>query len=124
MSRSQSNFKQQHEFEQRKTESQWIKDKYPGRFPVIVEKADTSDVPNIDKQKYLVPGEMTFGQFVHSIHKRINTGAEKAIFMFLDNALPPTGILMSRLYDDKKDEDGFLYFVYSGENTFGCQNMQ
>ncbi|THU55193.1 hypothetical protein C4D60_Mb11t03990 [Musa balbisiana] len=120
MSRSQSNFKQQHDFEKRKTESQWIKDKYPGRFPVIVEKADTSDASNIDKQKYLVPGEITFGQFFHIIRKSINMGAEKAIFMFVDNALPPTGILMSRLYDDKKDEDGFLYFVYSGENTFGC----
>lgn len=30
---------------------------------------------------------------------------------------------MSKLYEDKKDEDGFLYFIYSGENTFGVQNM-
>lgn len=29
------------------------------------------------------------------------------------------GAIMSAIYDDKKDEDGFLYVTYSGENTFG-----
>lgn len=27
--------------------------------------------------------------------------------------------MMSNVYDDHKDEDGFLYITYSGENTFG-----
>ena len=27
--------------------------------------------------------------------------------------------LMSSIYEDHKDEDGFLYVTYSGENTFG-----
>lgn len=27
--------------------------------------------------------------------------------------------LMSEVYDDHKDDDGFLYINYSGENTFG-----
>lgn len=27
--------------------------------------------------------------------------------------------MMSSIYDEHKDEDGFLYFTYSGENTFG-----
>ncbi|CAL9108622.1 unnamed protein product [Musa textilis] len=124
MSRRQSGYKQQHDFEKRKAESQRIKEKYPGRVPVIVEKAERSDVPNIDKKKYLVPGEITLGQFVYVIRKRINLSAEKAIFMFVDNVLPSTGAMMSQLYDDKKDEDGFLYFLYSGENTFGSQNVQ
>jgi GABA(A) receptor-associated protein len=26
---------------------------------------------------------------------------------------------MSAIYEEKKDEDGFLYITYSGENTFG-----
>ena len=26
---------------------------------------------------------------------------------------------MSSIYEDHKDEDGFLYITYSGENTFG-----
>jgi hypothetical protein len=30
--------------------------------------------------------------------------------------LPP----VRQVYDKYKDEDGFLYMTYSGENTFGC----
>jgi GABA(A) receptor-associated protein len=27
--------------------------------------------------------------------------------------------MMSSIYEEHKDEDGFLYFTYCGENTFG-----
>jgi hypothetical protein len=30
-----------------------------------------------------------------------------------------TAALMSHIYEKYKDEDGFLYITYSGENTFG-----
>ncbi|KAL5709197.1 Autophagy-related protein 8g [Ranunculus cassubicifolius] len=86
---------------------------------VIVEKAKRSDIPNIDKKKYLVPADLTVGQFVYVIRKRIKLSAEKAIFIFVDNVLPATGAIMSAIYEEKKDEDEFLYVTYSGENTFG-----
>ncbi|KAG2408359.1 Autophagy-related protein [Vigna angularis] len=86
---------------------------------VIVEKAERSDIPSIDKKKYLVPADLTVGQFVYVIRKRIKLSAEKAIFIFVDNVLPPTGAIMSAIYEEKKEEDGFLYVTYSGENTFG-----
>ena len=35
--------------------------------------------------------------------------------VFLDFA----AAMMSSIYEEYKDEDGFLYFTYSGENTFG-----
>nr|XP_023895502.1 autophagy-related protein 8f-like isoform X1 [Quercus suber]POE57340.1 autophagy-related protein 8f [Quercus suber] len=114
-----SMFKQEHDFEKRRAEASRIREKYPDRIPVIVEKAERSDIPNIDKKKYLVPADLTVGQFVYVIRKRIKLSAEKAIFIFVDNVLPPTGAIMSTIYDDKKDGDGFLYVTYSGENTFG-----
>ncbi|ONK59018.1 uncharacterized protein A4U43_C08F2130 [Asparagus officinalis] len=116
---SAKSFKQAHNFEKRKSESARIREKYPERVPVIVEKAGKSDIPSVDKRKYLVPGELTLGQFAYVIRKRINLTAEKAIFLFIDDILPTSGSLMSALYEEKKDEDGFLYITYSGENTFG-----
>ncbi|OMP00642.1 Autophagy protein Atg8 ubiquitin-like protein [Corchorus olitorius] len=83
---------------------------------VIVEKAERSDIPNIDKKKYLVPADLTVGQFVYVIRKRIKLSAEKAIFIFVDSVLPPTGAIMSTIYDEKKDEDGFLCEVKLNED--------
>lgn len=113
-------FKEEHPLEKRKAEAGRIKDKYPDRIPVIVEKADKSDIPDIDKKKYLVPSDLTVGQFVYVIRKRIKLSPEKAIFIFVKNVLPPTAALMSSIYEDHRDDDGFLYITYSGENTFGA----
>ena len=41
----------------------------------------------------MIPADFTVGQFVHMIHKRINVGAEKELFIFVNNVLPPTGKL-------------------------------
>lgn len=41
--------------------------------------------------RYLVPADLTVGQFVYVIRKRIKLSSEKAIFIFVDNVLPPTG---------------------------------
>ncbi|KAL5678002.1 hypothetical protein ACJX0J_014133, partial [Zea mays] len=76
--------------EKRQSESARIRDKYPDRIPVIVEKAGKTDVPEIDKKKYLVPADLTVGQFVYVVRKRIKLSPEKAIFVFVKNTLPPT----------------------------------
>lgn len=101
--------------------------------------------------RYLVPADLTVGQFVYVVRKRIKLSPEKAIFIFVKNILPPTGkvivnftsmitkmlanlltncvlnhvftaAMMSAIYEDNKDEDGFLYMIYSGENTFGVDD--
>lgn len=41
--------------------------------------------------RYLVPADLTVGQFVYVIRKRIKLSPEKAIFIFVKNVLPPTG---------------------------------
>ncbi|KAI3440877.1 Autophagy-related protein [Psidium guajava] len=114
-----SSFKMEHPLERRQAESARIREKYPDRIPVIVERAEKTDVPDIDKKKYLVPADLTVGQFVYVVRKRIKLSPEKAIFVFVKNILPPTAAMMSAIYDENKDEDGFLYMTYSGENTFG-----
>ena len=79
---------------------------------MICEKVEKSDIATIDKKKYLVPADLTVGQFVYVIRKRIKLSPEKAIFIFVDEVLPPTAALMSSIYEEHKDEDGFLYITY------------
>lgn len=106
--------------EERIKESTNILEKYPNRIPVIVDKSDKcKDLHDIDKNKYLVPDDLTFGQFVFVIRKRLNLTSEKALFLFVNNTLIPSGNLMKEVYDNNADKDGFLYILYTSENTFG-----
>ena len=41
------------------------------------------------------------------------------VSIFINNIIPPQHELVSTIYDEHKDNDGFLYITYSGENTFG-----
>jgi len=109
-----------HPFPRRLEESKRVMEKYPDRIPVIMEKAANSkNVPDIDRKKFLVPRDIIVSQFTFIIRKRINLTAEKAIFVFVNNTLPPSSAVMSDIYEAHKNEDGFLYMNYSGENTFG-----
>lgn len=101
-----------------------ILEKYPDRIPVIAEKAPKSDIPDIDKNKYLVPADLTVGQFVYVIRKRMKLAPEKTIFVFVNRQLPSTAASMANVYKDNVDSDGFLYVTYSGENTFGMDAVQ
>jgi len=114
-----ASFKTSFPFEKRKDESDRIREKYPDKIPVIVERAYGSSVHEIDKKKYLVPIDLTMGQFIYIVRRRINLPAEQALFLFLGNSIAPTSALMGTTYEKKKDADGFLYITYAGENTFG-----
>jgi hypothetical protein len=67
-------------------------------------RADRSDIPDIDKKKYLVPSDLTVGQFHYVIRKRIKLAPEKALFLFCSNSIPPNAALMSTVYEEQKDE--------------------
>jgi GABA(A) receptor-associated protein len=114
-----SEYKKDTSLEQRKTESDAALKKYEDRIPVIVEASAKTDIPDIDKNKFLVPRNLTVGQFVYVIRNRIKISPEQAIFIFINETIPPTASLLSDMYEKYKDEDGFLYVTYAGENTFG-----
>ena len=111
-------FKEKTSLNERKVESSKIREKYPDRIPIIVEAGNTR-VPQIDKSKYLVPRDITVGQFLYIIRKRIKLSNDKALFLFVNKILPPTSCLISDIDNNYQDEDGFIYFTYIDENTFG-----
>lgn len=114
-----NNFKNKYSFDKRKEESDNVIVKYPDRIPIIVQKYIGTDLPDIDKYKYLVPKSMSLTQFSFIIRKRIKLDSSQAIFITINGKLVGSSKTISELYNDEKDEDGFLYIVYTGENTFG-----
>ena len=114
-----NNFKDKYPFEKRKNEAGNVYQKYPDRVPVIVLKHKSSDLPDIDKCKYLVPKDMTMSQFMFVIRKRIKLDSSQTLFITVNNGLVTTSNVLSSIYHDNKDEDGFLYVTYTNENVFG-----
>ncbi|THG19188.1 hypothetical protein TEA_002280 [Camellia sinensis var. sinensis] len=113
-------FKQEFSFEERSEESRDMIAKYPDRVPVVVERYSNTDLPEIEKKKYLVPRDMSVGQFIHILSCRLRLAPGKALFVFVNSTLPQTSSLMESVYKTFKEEDGFLYMCYSSEKTFGC----
>jgi GABA(A) receptor-associated protein len=108
-------------FTQRVAEAANIRRQYPGKVPIIIERAPiATDMPTIQKNRYLVPDSMTFGQFIYVIRRQLTLPPEKALFIFVDNSLPAASTFISEIYTRYSSPDGFIYMLYSGESTFGC----
>lgn len=113
-------FKESKSLEMRLKEAEHMMQKYPDRIPIIVERSKKcNNIPDIEKKKYLVPKDLTVGQFMYIIRKKINLEPTKTMFLFCNNILPPTSMMIQLLYDQKKEVDNFLYLTYASENTFG-----
>jgi GABA(A) receptor-associated protein len=112
-------FKKEYNFDERFKESLRVVTKYPDRVPIICDRSIKS-LPEIDKKKYLVPNDLTVGQFSYVIRKRLSLKPEEALFIFIDNkTIPSMTANMGTVYNQYKDQDGFLYLTYAKENVFG-----
>uniref|UniRef100_A0A3B5KUU8 GABA(A) receptor-associated protein b n=1 Tax=Xiphophorus couchianus TaxID=32473 RepID=A0A3B5KUU8_9TELE len=107
-------YKEEHPFEKRRSEGEKIRKKYPDRVPVIVEKAPKARIGDLDKKKYLVPSDLTVGQFYFLIRKRIHLRAEDALFFFVNNVIPPTSATMGLLYQARTlNSPKFRFILYA-----------
>ena len=115
-------FRSEKTLNERITESDRILSRYPERRPVIVERSTScsDDIPTIDKNKYLVPLNITMGQFLFVVRKRIKLETQETLYFFVnENVLVNSSQTMNSIYDSHQDEDGFLYLTYCSENVFG-----
>ena len=115
------NFKNKRSFNKRIEESNRIMDKYPERIPLIVCRANQSkDIPDIDRHKYLVPRDLTIGQFMHVLRQRIKLEPHVSIYLMINGfTMPATSQMLGVIYNEHSDNDGFMYITYTGESTFG-----
>merc|ERR1711881_12808 len=100
-------YKEEHPFEKRRAEGEKIRRKYPDRVPVIVEKSPKARIGDLDKKKYLVPSDLTVGQFYFLIRKRISLRPEDTFKSF------QTPKNKQKRCDDKNDA-----FISTGWNKY------
>jgi len=114
------NFKVQYSFDKRKEEAQRILEKHPNKIPIIVEKADNSDGLEIDKTKWLISEEITVGQLLLTIRRRIKLDPSETIFIYVNNTyIPSNQETIGQVYNKHKEADLYLYITYSKEVAYG-----
>jgi GABA(A) receptor-associated protein len=121
---SSSSYKKTTSFEERLQKSNKMTSLYPERIPVIVEMSSSSAsyntyIASSHKVKYLVPYDITMGQFIKILRDKVKIDQATALFFFIDNKLFPISTSVGDIYKDHKDEDGFLYIEFCEESTFG-----
>ena len=116
-----SRYKREKSQEERIAEAQNILKKYKGHVPVIVDKDPRCTLPDIERQKFLVPCDLSVGHFVYIVRKRINLQPSEAIFLFVNRKLPPPNSTMGQLYGENKDSDGFMYCTYRSDTAYGTK---
>lgn len=105
--------------EERRKQFEKVMETHPTKIPVILERAPTAELPDFDRNKYLLPREYTVANFLDVIRKRTNLSKEQALFVYIDGTVPASNAMFGTIYDQHKDSDGFLYVVYTGESSFG-----
>ena len=56
---------------------------------------------------------------MYVIRKRLKLNSSEALYLFADGNIMTCSNTVSMAYDNYRDSDGFLYFKYSKESTFG-----
>lgn len=107
----------------RKAEQAKQQSAHPDRVSVIVDRQD-KNVSKCGKNRFLVPFDMSAGQFLYMIRKRLEEPLREteALFMFVHpkGILVPVSDMMSKIQAEHKNpEDNFLYFTYAKEHAFG-----
>uniref|UniRef100_A0A673H693 Microtubule-associated proteins 1A/1B light chain 3C-like n=1 Tax=Sinocyclocheilus rhinocerous TaxID=307959 RepID=A0A673H693_9TELE len=91
-----------------------IRSKFPNKLPVIVERyLREKKLPLLDKTKFLVPHELTFGQF-------LTLEASQALYLLISGKnMSYLSASMGEVYSQFRDPDGFLYITYASQDMFG-----
>jgi GABA(A) receptor-associated protein len=112
-------FREKFSDEERQNKSKTLLGKYPDRIPVIVEKDSSCRLQEMSSSKMLIPQHMNMGQLAMIIRKKIELTSEQGLFFLVNDQLIPVSQNMLQIYNTEKDPDGFLYIIYTAENTFG-----
>ena len=118
-----SNYKKEFPKKERIHNSSKLIEQNKGQVPVICEKDPNSKMKAIYKTKYLVKRELTVDKFIAVIRNKLELEINDALFIFVYNKEGKTALITSMnfgdLYDKYKDDDGFLYMMYTNEKVWG-----
>ncbi|XP_025837506.1 microtubule-associated proteins 1A/1B light chain 3C-like [Agrilus planipennis] len=106
----------------RKEEVMAIRNRFPTKIPVIVQRfSKETNLPQLDKSKFLVPQEITMSQFLTIIRNRMHISSSQALYLLINNrSMVSLSLTLAEVYTEHSGPDGFLYVTYASQEMFGC----
>eukprot|EP00347_Sterkiella_histriomuscorum_P008365 403345378 len=111
-----------HKFEKRQQWAQQARLEYPGKLPLILERgSDQAAIEKLVNPKFLIPATFSVYELQGIIRQKLNLDKQTNLFLLVNGKhLMKNDTKLSLIYDDHRNEDGFLYIQYATENTLGA----
>ena len=95
--------------------------RFPTRAPIVLQRHESCRPEvQLDKNRFVVPKDIQFMQFVAIVRKRLRLTSAEALFFYTSTKrLVPQSQQIGDLYENAKAADGLLYITFTTENTFG-----
>jgi len=126
-----SSYKKFISFTARREATKNIINKYPDKCPIYLSfdnKLNLKPRPGTNFNKYIINNSITVGQYLSILKRRIEMSDKLSVTLFINvykddklvnTILPQLAMTLGEVYEQHKDQDGFLYMHLIGENTFG-----
>jgi GABA(A) receptor-associated protein len=128
-----SDFKKKYSLDERKNITIKILEKYEDKCPIYlsIDKEILSNIDSMFKKninRYIVTSNLTLTQFLSILRKKINFSQNESLTLFVEiyndkkiinSILAPLTSSIGSIYNNYKDEDGFIYLKIVKENVFG-----